>query len=256
MSENEIWKDIPGYERYYQASTLGRVRSIRLRNGVSDKERPTPLILKTRAYKHGYHQLTLGTGNSMASYRLHRLIALTFHGPCPEECECLHINGNPSDNRAENLRWGTKKENSHDKVIHGVKRVGEQVAHAKLTDDEVLKIKIRIFRNENYREIAKDYGVSHQTIFSIKNWHNWTHLDPVKILEARIQELEAANRAFIKAIEAIEKHCECDLLCDCSSDIEEMAREALAKAGVECHDTREAEKDREFDERVALGYFV
>lgn len=50
---------------------------------------------------------------------VHRLVALAFIGPCPEGMEVLHINGEPDDNRLENLRYGTRAENVADTIRHG-----------------------------------------------------------------------------------------------------------------------------------------
>jgi hypothetical protein len=42
-----------------------------------------------------------------------------FVGPCPEGMEVCHNNGDPTDNRMENLRYGTHSSNEQDKLIHG-----------------------------------------------------------------------------------------------------------------------------------------
>ena len=63
---------------------------------------------------------------------VHRLVMLAFDGPQPEGMECRHLNGNPADNRIENLKWGTRKENEADKVSHGTDNSGERHGRAKL----------------------------------------------------------------------------------------------------------------------------
>jgi len=46
------------------------------------------------------------------TYKIHRLVCEAFHGPAPDECDvCLHIDENAANNRADNLKWGTQKEN-------------------------------------------------------------------------------------------------------------------------------------------------
>ena len=50
---------------------------------------------------------------------MHRLVLAAFVGPLPEGKEVCHNNGNPGDNRLENLRYGTKSENNLDRVKHG-----------------------------------------------------------------------------------------------------------------------------------------
>ncbi|GAC81679.1 HNH endonuclease [Gordonia malaquae] len=53
---------------------------------------------------------------------VHRLVMETFVGPCPSGMEVRHLNGEPADNRLENLAYGTRSENVLDSVAHGTYR--------------------------------------------------------------------------------------------------------------------------------------
>jgi len=81
---NEIWKDIPGYERLYQVSNLGNVKSLsrEMWNGVSfwkSKER----ILKVRKCSNGYLDCLLYDIKRKAKRkRVHRLVMLAYHKTC------------------------------------------------------------------------------------------------------------------------------------------------------------------------------
>ena len=105
---NEIWKPIPGYEGKYEVSDQGRIRSFR-RN-------PKGYLLKPGRMPEGHLSVSLGRKNSQC---VHKLVLLAFVGLAPDGHECCHNNGNPADNRLENLRWGTRSENIKDAVKHG-----------------------------------------------------------------------------------------------------------------------------------------
>ncbi len=74
--------------------------------------------------KDGYRSvnLTLGGGRKRRR-RVHRLVLHHFCGACPDGMEACHNNGNCLDNRAENLRWDTRKANARDRVRHRLERL-------------------------------------------------------------------------------------------------------------------------------------
>lgn len=107
----ELWKDIPNFEGLYQANTNGEIRSINhiRKNGTSKYEQQGKL-LKFNLNPNGYLQVRLSKNGIAKTYRVNRLIALTFiKNPLNKET-VNHINGNKLDNRVENLEWATEKE--------------------------------------------------------------------------------------------------------------------------------------------------
>jgi|SRR6478672_1134407 len=107
--ENEIWKDIPGYEGLYQVSDMGQVRSLdRLKNHVGGKILIRGRVLKPSKVK-GYHASGLTKDGVVKKCLHHRLVMLAFVG-C-SNLDVDHINAVKNDNRLENLRYCTKKEN-------------------------------------------------------------------------------------------------------------------------------------------------
>ena len=109
----EIWKDIEGYEGYYQVSNLGNVRSLdRIeydpfnRGGCNGRKR----LLKGRVLKqgtgtNGYRYVNLSVNQKSKKYSIHRLVAEAFI-PNPDNLPTVdHINRNKTDNTVSNLRW-------------------------------------------------------------------------------------------------------------------------------------------------------
>lgn len=66
----------------------------------------------------GYIKVGLYRNDKRYIFRLHRLVLLTYCGPCPDGYVCRHLDGNPVNNAVDNLCWGTPKENSHDSLRH------------------------------------------------------------------------------------------------------------------------------------------
>ena len=110
---NEEWRDIPNYEGLYQVSNLGRVKSLERRrwNGIVEVLHK-PHILKQNLQK-GYPFIDLSKDNHKNKCAIHRLVASVFLAN-PYNKPCIdHINTIKNDNRVENLRWVTNKENSN-----------------------------------------------------------------------------------------------------------------------------------------------
>lgn len=128
----EEWRDIPGWKGYYQASSHGRVRSldrtIQDKNGRSVRVRGRILSPGTKAA--GYHYVNLRRGGSGSSQNVHTLVARTFLGERPEGKIVCHTNGNPRDNRVDNLRYATYTDNLVDAIGHGTHH-GAKKTHCK-----------------------------------------------------------------------------------------------------------------------------
>ena len=105
--EEEIWKPIKEFEGYYEVSNMGRVRSLNYKRTGKEK------ILKNIGDYKGYLEIVLTKNGKQKQFKVHRLVAEAFI-PNPENKPCIdHINTVKSDNRVENLRWVTYKENSN-----------------------------------------------------------------------------------------------------------------------------------------------
>lgn len=121
----EIWKEIPGFEGYYEASTEGNIRSIdRVINCPWGKRYPAKGKRKSIcAFRTGYLYVNLYKEHKYYKKSVHRLVALTFI-PNPDDKPCIdHIDGDRANNKVSNLRWCTRKENANNPIT--VKRLAE-----------------------------------------------------------------------------------------------------------------------------------
>jgi predicted secreted protein len=99
-------------------------------------------------------------------------VLTAFVGPRPKGLQCCHNDGNPWNNKLENLRWDTAQSNQRDRAKHGTSNRGERCASAKLTETQVAAIRADA---RLQREIAADYGVKENTISRIKSGKRWAH---------------------------------------------------------------------------------
>jgi len=88
----------------------------------------------------GHLYILLSDGKRRQRLFAHQLVLFAFSGPCPDGMECRHLNGNPKDNRVENLAWGTHKENMQDAKVHGTFPYGKKHPGGKLSDDDVREV--------------------------------------------------------------------------------------------------------------------
>ena len=109
--EQEIWKDVKGYEGLYQASINGKIKSINhIRKNGTNEYVQKGKILKFNLNSNGYYRVRLSKNGIAKTYRVNRLIALTFIENPLNKKTVNHINGNKLDNRVENLEWATERE--------------------------------------------------------------------------------------------------------------------------------------------------
>lgn len=135
--EQEIWKDIKGYEGLYQVSNLGRVKSVdRMVYRSSTPQRVKGGIISQGLLNTGYKVVSLWYKKKRNAFTIHRLVANAFLQVQEGKNEVDHINGIRTDNRVDNLRWCSRKENvnfpiARDKYILSNKKRVENIRKTK-----------------------------------------------------------------------------------------------------------------------------
>ena len=164
--EGEVieWRDIPGHPGYRISST-GLVES---------RRRKAPVVLKPYTNRKGYELVRLYPCGR--NQRVHRLALLAFIGPCPPGLEGCHKDGNPRNNRIENLRWGTAKSNAEDRVAHGRQARGALHPGARLTAADVAQARAWVASGMTRTEAATRLGVSRSTVSLICSGKRWAHV--------------------------------------------------------------------------------
>ena len=163
----EIWKDVKGYEERYQVSNLGRIRSVRIMG----------YFLK------GYCYVVLSKNRKTQYTAIHRLVAQTFIPNPLNKPFVNHINGNPKDNRPENLEWCTQKENVEHSWRTGLATNDRQycrgTAHASvvLTEKQVRVIKHALTLGVPYHILATMTNAALATIGKIARGITWKHIN-------------------------------------------------------------------------------
>lgn len=170
----ELWKPIPSLPGF-EASTHGRIRQ------------GAHIIIPSK--KGGR------TGNNYHSVEgryVHHLVLEAFVGLRVGALECRHMDNCRTNNRLENIRWGTRAENMADKVRHGTSNRGMRCGTSKLTDEQVIEIWTRYHSQGfgthgrggrhakngglTHSALAMEYGVSRGLITVILQGKRWGHL--------------------------------------------------------------------------------
>lgn len=162
----EEWKDIEGFDGFYQVSNTGKVRSQGSSNGLKDGK----WHLRSLSPTHdGYLRIRLVRGGRDITQRVHTLVARAFI-PNPNEYDTVnHIDGDKTNNNVENLEWADRKQQMRHAYRLRLKKPmqGKLNANAKLTDDDVRYIREHYIRNsKEFGTVAlgKKFGVTNRVI--------------------------------------------------------------------------------------------
>lgn len=171
----EIWKDIDGYEGYYQVSNAGRVKSLRRQTfgGKHGKQVRGERILKQAQDKDGYLRVVLQTQKEKKTISIHRLVAYVFLPNPANLPQVNHLDGVKTNNHTWNLQWCNRSQNVTHAYKTGLveKRFGGRNVNAKLTWAQVQVIREAIKHGHQQVDIASYFKVSTWTISRINTRH-------------------------------------------------------------------------------------
>ena len=185
--EGEVWKDIKGFEGYYQVSNIGRVKRLKCvsRRGIKFAE----IVMKANNDTRGYPQVSLNFNKKRVA-RVHRLVAEEFlQSPSLELIEACrasgldyvlvnHLDENPCNACVQNLEWcSSTHNNNYGKSRKGLPSVsGSACLQAILDENDVVQI-IDLLRNGglSQEKIAGLFGVKQITVSNIWTGRSWSH---------------------------------------------------------------------------------
>ena len=132
MEEKEVWKDIKGYEGYYQVSNLGRIKRVERKVKTRNRNGEYELLLKENILQgfyspKGYVRVLLTKDTKNKTYMIHRLVAEAFI-PNPNNFPQInHIDGIKNHNNVENLEWCTQSYNIRHSYEIGLRETMDEV---------------------------------------------------------------------------------------------------------------------------------
>ena len=120
----EVWRLVKGFEGFYEVSNFGRVRSLdreiikHSKNGklYSIIKKGSIMVLYQNKKRGNYMQVHLSKNGELYHLRVHRLVAEAFIPNPYNKPDVDHIDGDPTNNNVNNLRWCTKSENMRNPI--------------------------------------------------------------------------------------------------------------------------------------------
>lgn len=184
---DRIWKDIEGFEGKYQVSNFGEVKALEravMNNG--GVQRKHERILKQNTSSNRHAMVILCKDGKTYPKLVHRLVALAFI-PNPENKPVVdHIDTNPYNNRVDNLRWATTRENCMNpltRIHNSISKMGHPYRGRKLTPEEIEKIRLANTGRKQSEEHRRKNRESHK--------------NSIKAQEAARRNLEKAREKLL-----------------------------------------------------------
>ena len=196
MIQDEVWKDIEGYEGLYQVSTCGNIKSLAKprKNGNGRSYTQKEKLLKQTFTSTGYKKVELYKDGKRKGFKVHRLVAIAFIPNPDNKPEVNHIDGNKINNNIDNLEWVTSSENSIHAYETGLspnKKELDEIRIIELYNKGASKEEIsRMFDVSNVviARILKENGIRLRTKSEASNKYHLDELDLKELLRTRTQK--------------------------------------------------------------------
>ena len=165
----EEWRPVVGYEGWYDVSSKGNVRRIGRRG------RGVPYKILTP--KQGdYPRVTLSKFGRKSTLLVHRLVAIAYLQQIDGKPEVNHKDGEKWNSVPENLEWVTTSENAYHALRTGLRKCGEQMKNAKLTNQDAINIKKQVREGRSMLSLSKEYGLSFAAVQRLNTGKTWKHI--------------------------------------------------------------------------------
>jgi hypothetical protein len=178
--EQEIWKDVVGYEGSYQVSNLGRIKSLdrhirQIRNNKVTVQFKKGRILSPSMCKGGL-KVNVSIDGIDKTVKVHNLVLEAFSGERPIGYHACHFpDRSYLNNSIGNLRWDTPSNNEKDKKYHGTDNRGQRHNMVEITTDTALKIK-KMLLNHGPKYVSDNLNVKRSIVANIKYGYSWAWL--------------------------------------------------------------------------------
>lgn len=165
----EIWKAIPDTDNLFEASTLGRIRSV---DHMVKSKKYGDRVFKGTIFipyeqNNKYLTVCIKVNGKVGKQLVHRVIAKTFIETNNYSLVVMHKNNIKSDNRVINLRWGTQKTNVRDSYLDGIRKMAWEHRFSKYSID-TYRIIINDYNTGIKKgHIAKKLNIPRNTIYNI-----------------------------------------------------------------------------------------
>ena len=183
----EVWRDILGYEGFYQVSNQGNVKSLD-RTVITNNRKP--YIRKGKLCNQsksnlGYMTVGFTVNNVKVNKYVHRLVAEAFITNVNNYPQVNHIDCDKTNNRINNLEWCTNSQNHIHASKHGLNKLhlhrvaysGEKNGRSLLTKEQVLEIKQKYIPFKySAKKLSKEYNVSESCITHVLNNTSWKEI--------------------------------------------------------------------------------